>query len=73
MHKLHACIRILGVCVCIQLGCACILVPRNVDLGFLLFCIFRLVLIMCLGFVMSSFHMFRSRVSRITCFACFDY
>ena len=31
-----------------------------------------LSLITCIGFVKSSFHMFRSRVSRIICFTCFD-
>ena len=60
------------VCVCILHICVCILVPRNPNLGFLLFCLFWLVLITCLGLVKSSFHMFRSRVSRITCFTCFD-
>ena len=49
---------------------ACILVPRNVDLGFLLCCLFRSVLIICLGLIKCSFHMFSTRVSRITCFTC---
>ena len=37
--------------------------------AFYLFC---LVLITCLVFVESNFHMFRSRVNKITCFTCFD-
>ena len=44
--------------------------PRNIDLGFLLFCLFCLVIITCLVSVESSFHVSRSRVSRITCFTC---
>ena len=53
--------------------CVCILMPRNPDLGFLLFCFFWLVLITCLGLVEYNFHMFRSWVSRITYFACLDW
>ena len=44
--------------------CVHILMPRNIDLGFLQFWLFFLVLIICLSFVECSFHKFRSRVSR---------
>ena len=47
MHMLYACIRILKVRVHIQLVCACILMPKNANLGFL---------ITCLGLVEFSFH-----------------
>ena len=45
----------------------------NHMLGFLLFCVFWLVLILCLGLIEPSFHMFRYSVSRITCFTCLNW
>ena len=66
MRILHACVRILHVC-------GCILVPRNLDLGFLQFYLFCFALILCLGLVKSSFHIFSFKVSRITCFSLFNY
>ena len=52
--------------------CARILEPRNLDLGLLIFCVFWLVSILYLGLVEPSFHVFRSRVGRITCFTCLN-
>ena len=54
--------------------CVCILVPGNTDFGVLIlfFVLFCFVLIIYLGLVESSFHMFSIRVSRIICFTCFD-
>ena len=49
-------------------ACMRICMPRNQDLGFLLFYLFWLVLMTCLCPVQSSFHVSKSRVSRITCF-----
>ena len=63
MRMLYVCIRILEACIHIR-------VPRNPDLGFLLFRLFWLILITCLCPVESSFHVSRSSVSRITCFTC---
>ena len=63
MHMLYVCVLILEAYVRIH-G------PRNPDLGFLLFRLFWLVLITCLYPVESSFHVSRSRVSRITRFTC---
>ena len=59
-------------CVCILKACIRILMPKNLDLGFLIFCLFFFVLIVCLSLVESIFHMFSSRVNRIICFTCFN-
>ena len=69
VHMLYVWVRILEACRRILHVCASIFVPRNTNLGFLLFCLFWLVLIICLGLVKSSFHMFSTRVSIITCLA----
>ena len=54
----------LWVCMCAHTYvCIRILMPRNVDLGFLQFWLFCLVLIIYLSLSESSFHLFRSRVS----------
>ena len=71
MHMLYVCIHILETCVRVLHVCPRILMPRNANLGILLFYLFCFVLITCLGLVESDFHMVSIKVSRITCFTCF--
>ena len=71
MRILYACVRILKACVRILYVCARILVPRTADLGFCYFVFLLLITFLDLG--EPSFHVSRSRVSRITCFTCLIY
>ena len=64
------CMPMLHACICILYVWAHMLMPRNPNLGFLLFYLFCFVSILFLGLVKFSFHMFSFKVSRIISFTC---